>query len=46
MELECEFFVGGEVSKFGKSKGQEWGQVKDLEGVKGQAELKVRDRVG
>lgn len=36
----------GEVSGFGKVKGQDWGQVKGLEEVEGQAELKVREGVG
>lgn len=36
----------GEVSRFGKIKGQGWGQVKGLEDVKGRAELKVREGVG
>lgn len=34
-----------EVSGFGKVKVQEWGQVKSLEEVEGQAELKVREGV-
>lgn len=42
MELELGFYV--QVSGFGKVMGQEWGHLKDLEGVKGQAEFKGQGR--